>query len=266
MIRKKIYVFLTIAFLWSWTNWLIGLNYLSDGINQETIDKFLILFFVGVYGPSISSIITTLFFDGLKGVFELIKKIFFWKVSFKYYLYIIILPITFVLIGIGLYSQFFGDIGAFDKMAFLAIPTVLLTGSYAGPLGEELGWRGFLLPELQKKYPNLKSAILIGVIWFLWHIPLWWAPFGTLVSGGPITFLPVFTYFMMLICLSVIITWLVVKSKGSVLIAFLFHLSINAGLALLFFPELNIDFKTVHLLSSVPMLLFTIYLILNKKL
>ena len=265
MNKNKLYVFLVFTFLWSWTNWFIGLNYLSEGIDQESIGKFLTVFFIGVYGPTLSSIITTLIFDGLKSVFELIKKIFVWKVPFKYYLYIIILPIIFVLIGIGLYSQFFGDIGAFDKMAFLAIPTVLLAGSYAGPLGEELGWRGFLLPELQKKYPNLKSAIVIGVIWFLWHIPLWWAPFGTLVSGGPITFLPVLTYFVMLICLSVIITWLVVKSKGSVLIAFLFHLSINAGIALLFFPELSIDFKTVHLLSSVPMLLFTFYLILNKK-
>ena len=266
MIRKKIYIFLTIAFLWSWTNWLIGLNYLSDGIDQETIDKFLILFFIGVYGPTISAILTTLFFDGTKGVFQLIKKIFIWKVPFKYYLHIIILPLIFVIIGIGLYSQFVGDIGIFDKMAYLMIPTVLLAGSYAGPLGEEFGWRGFLLPELQEQFPNLKTAIIIGVIWFIWHIPLWWAPFGTLVSGGLITFLPVFTYFVMLICLSVIITWLVVKSKGSVLIAFLFHLSINSGLALLFFPELNVDFKTVHLLSSIPMLLFTVYLIVYKKL
>ena len=46
-------------------------------------------------------------------------------------------------------------------MAFLSIPTILLAGSYAGPLGEELGWRGFLLPEIQKSYANLKSALII---------------------------------------------------------------------------------------------------------
>lgn len=266
MNRKKLFVFLILTFLWSWILWIIGLNYLSDGINQESIGKFLVFFFVGVYGPTISGIITSLFYDGLKGLFELIKKVFIWKVPLKYYIYIILLPLIFVIIGIALYSQFIGEIGGFDKMAFLSIPTILLAGLYAGPLGEELGWRGFLLPELRKKYTNLKSAIIIGFIWFIWHIPLWWAPFGTLVSGESISFLPVISYFLMLMCLSIIITWLVINSKGSVLVAILFHLSINAGIALLFFPELSVDFKKVHLLSSIGMLLFTGILLYKNKL
>jgi membrane protease YdiL (CAAX protease family) len=266
MNRKKLFVFLILTFLWSWILWIIGLNYLSDGINQESIGNFLIFFFAGVYGPTISGIITTLFFDGLIGVFELIKKLFIWKVPLKYYVYLILLPLIFVIIGIALYSQFIGEIGGFDKLAYLSIPTILLAGLYAGPLGEELGWRGFLLSEFQKKYSNLKSAIIIGFIWFIWHIPLWWAPFGTLVSGEPISLIPVITYFTMLICLSIIITWLVINSKGSVLIAILFHLSINAGIALLFYPELNMDFKKVHLLSSIGMLIFTGFLIVNNKL
>ena len=266
MNRKKLFVFLILTFLWSWIFWIIGLNYLSVGINLESIGKFLVFFFVGVYGPTISAIITTLFFDGLIGVFELIKKLFIWKVPLKYYVYLILLPLIFVIIGIVLYSQFIGEIGGFDKMAYLSIPTILLAGLYAGPLGEELGWRGFLLSEFQKKNSNLKSAIIIGFIWFIWHIPLWWAPFGTLVSGEPISLIPVITYFTMLICLSIIITWLVINSKGSVLIAILFHLSINAGIALLFYPELNMDFKKVHLLSSIGMLIFTGFLIVKNKL
>lgn len=266
MNNKKIGIFLILCFLWSWILWMIGLQYLADGINQESISTFLVYFFVGVYGPTLSGIVTTLYFDGPSGVLALLKKLFIWKVPLKYYLYILVLPLLFVLIGIVLYSQFIGTIGSFDKMAFLLIPTILLAGWYAGPMGEELGWRGFLLPEFLKSYSNLKSAIVIGFIWFLWHIPLWWAPFGTLVSGGDITFLPVLTYFMMLICLSIIITWLVIRSKGSVLIAVLFHLSINAGIALLFFPELTMEFKKVHLLSGVGMVLFTLYLLISKKL
>ena len=266
MNNKKTYIFLLITIIWSWTFWVLGLNYLTDRINQESIGKFLIFFFTGVYGPTISGILTTLIFDGLNGVLNLFKKVFIWNIPFKNYLYILLLPIFFVLIGIGFYKIFIGDIGSFDIAAFFSIPTVLWAGLYAGPLGEEIGWRGFLLPELQKKYTNLKSAIIIGVIWFIWHIPLWWAPFGTLVSGESISFLPVITYFIMLMCLSIIITWLVVNSKGSVLVAILFHLSINAGIALLFFPELNVDFKKVHLLSSIGMILFTGILIAKNKL
>ena len=42
-----------------------------------------------------------------------------------------------------------------------------------GPLGEELGWRGYALNELQKKYSPLVSALIVGVFWGGWHIPLW---------------------------------------------------------------------------------------------
>jgi membrane protease YdiL (CAAX protease family) len=265
MKRNKIIVFLMLAFLWSWSNWFIGLNYLSEGITQESISKFLVVFFAGVYGPSISALVTTVLFDGPKAVLELIKKIFIWNVPFMYYIYILALPLVFVLIGIGIYRQFLGEIGAFDQTAYLSIPITLWSGLYAGPLGEELGWRGFLLPEFQKRFSNLESAVIIGFIWFAWHIPLFWAPFGTLVSGAPITALTVFTYLTMLICLSIIITWLVVQSKGSVLMAILFHLSINAGLALLFFPELSADFKEVHLLSSIGMIIFSVLLIVKNK-
>jgi uncharacterized protein len=42
-----------------------------------------------------------------------------------------------------------------------------------GPLGEELGWRGFVLNELQKRFSPIKSAIIIGLLWGFWHTPLW---------------------------------------------------------------------------------------------
>lgn len=266
MNTKKTIVFLVLTFIWSWIFWGIGLNVLAEGITQESISAFLIYFFTGVYGPSLSAVITTLIFDGFKAVLNLLKTFFIWNIPLKNYGYVIFLPILFVLVGIGLYAVFIGPIGRFDSLAYSSIPVVLWSGFYAGPLGEELGWRGFLLPEFQKRFSNLKSAIVIGVIWFVWHIPLFWAPFGTLVSGGELTFLPVITYLMMLICLSVIITWLVICSKGSVLIALLFHLSINAGIALLFFPELGAEFKTVHLLSGIGMLIFTIFIIVTQQL
>ena len=42
-----------------------------------------------------------------------------------------------------------------------------------GPLGEEIGWRGFILNELQKKFSPLKSTMIVGVAWGFWHTPLW---------------------------------------------------------------------------------------------
>ena len=266
MKAKQPIIFLIITFIWSWLFWSIGLNYLAEGLNAETIGKFLPMFFIGVYGPSVSAIITTLLTEGINGVWLLLKKFFQFKAPLKVYLTIILLPILCVGIGLTIYHQWFGDIGSFDLNAYKSIPAVLWAGFYAGPLGEELGWRGFLLPKLQESYSAVKSAFIIALIWFLWHVPLFWAPFGTLVSGDQISFLPVATYLIMITALSCIITWLVNESRGSVWIALLFHLSINAGLALLFYPSIAVQFKTIHFLSSIPMVLVAMYLIHKTKL
>lgn len=265
MIRTwKTVSFLLLTIAWSWIFWTIGLSRLSHG---NPVDDFVPFFFLGVYGPSICSVIITFLFDGLAGAKSLLKKIFTWKFPATVYLAIVLLPIIFVLAGIVLYRFYIGPTGALDwKTGFALMPMTLWTGIYAGPLGEELGWRGLLLPELQKKFSNLTSGLLIGVIWFIWHIPLFWAPFGTLASGSSFNVTSVAAYVITLTCISVIMTWIYNQSKGSVLAAILFHLSINAGLALGFFPDLIGDFRRVHLMSCLAMMVFIVYLISTRKL
>ena len=244
--RHKTFVFLFVTFLWSWISWLIALSYIPNGIDEKSFPLFIKLFFIGTYAPSICAILTTLYFEGISQTITLFKKLFIWKLSLFNYLLVIFLPIMFTAVGIGIYALYGGQIGRFDKNGLFAIPTILWAGLFAGPLGEELGWRGFLLPEFQKKFTSIKSATIIGVIWFCWHIPLFWAPFGALISGMPFAILPFMTYLLMVISLSWLMTWLVNNSRNSVLIAILFHLSINAGLLLSFLPELQADYKKVH--------------------
>ena len=261
----KVLLYLIIAFLWSWINWFIGLHYLSAGINSETINKFITFFFIGVYGPTFSSIVTTLYFEGFSGIVTLLKKLTIWKAPVKSYLTIIFLPLICLLSAVGLYSLFIGSVGQFNTHAFVAIPSILWASLPIGPLGEELGWRGFLLPELQNRVSAFKSSLIVGVIWYCWHIPLFFAPFGALVSGAPLTFLPLLIYFVFVVCLSCIYTWLVNQSKGSVLISLLFHLCINAGIGLIFFPDLKEHTKQLYYLSTPAFLLFAIYLEATTK-
>jgi len=95
---------------------------------------------------------------------------------------------------------------------------VLLIG---GPLGEEFGWRGFALPALQERFGALSSGLLLGAIWALWHLPLFWMQ-GT--AQAPIPFA---LFFAMTLALGVIYTWLFNSTGGSVLLCILFHASIN---------------------------------------
>ncbi|HEV8487827.1 MAG TPA: CPBP family intramembrane glutamic endopeptidase [Blastocatellia bacterium] len=256
----KVFIFLLVAFLWAWTNWFIGLRCLAENLDGNGVNRFVNFFFIGVYGPSLSAILTSFYFGGFRESVALLKKLIIWQAPLTIYVAIFVVPILFLMSGIGLYAWFVGPIGHFDKHAIVMIPHVLWGAIFAGPLGEELGWRGLLLPELQKKFSAFQSSLIVGVIWYGWHIPLFYAPFGTLVSGQPLAFIPLLVYLVFVICLSCIYTWLVNNSKGSVLIAMLIHLSINAGIALLFFPELKNGYKMCYLLSTTTILLLTTYL------
>lgn len=63
----------------------------------------------------------------------------------------------------------------FSHLGIVPVFLTFLDTLVRGPLGEELGWRGFALNELQKQYSPLKSAIIIGILWGGWHTPLWFA-------------------------------------------------------------------------------------------
>jgi membrane protease YdiL (CAAX protease family) len=165
--NKRILFFLIFTFAWSWISWFKGLSYLSHGITETTIDQFVNYFFLGVYGPAIGAIITALYFDGSKGVVELLGKLLLWRAPLKNYLFIILFPPVFLATGLLLYSYFFGNIGNFDSAAVRSIPKILFASLLAGPLGEELGWRGWLLPHIQKHHSAATSSLIIGPLLFL---------------------------------------------------------------------------------------------------
>jgi membrane protease YdiL (CAAX protease family) len=90
--------------------------------------------------------------------------------------------------------------------------------------GEEIGWRGYVLPRIQTKYNALVSSLIVGVIWGLWHIPKFLVPGNT----SP------FAWFMVKVMADAILyTWLYNNTKGSLLMLTLFHASSNTAGAFL---------------------------------
>ena len=107
----------------------------------------------------------------------------------------------------------------FGWIALVSISHNFLLG---GPLGEELGWRGFLLPELLKRYRPLAASVILGVIWGLWHLPIdIYAGYG--LEGLAAVPVRVITA----IALSILFTWFYLQSKGSLLIAMFLHTAAN---------------------------------------
>jgi membrane protease YdiL (CAAX protease family) len=101
----------------------------------------------------------------------------------------------------------------------LAFVTTFLLG---GSLGEEPGWRGFALPRLQNQYGPLLGSTILGVLWAFWHFPLFWSNIWT-----PRTFANMWMFVVMIILLTIVMSFVFNNAKGSLLITMLLHASMN---------------------------------------
>lgn len=115
---------------------------------------------------------------------------------------------------------------------FILMGIIGMPGSIATALGEEIGWRGFLVPELYKNMGYTKTSLLTGVIWSVWHYPI--LLFADYNSGTPAWYgLTCFT--VMVISISFIFTWFRIKSN-SLWTAVLLHASHNLFIQSIFTP------------------------------
>jgi uncharacterized protein len=118
------------------------------------------------------------------------------------------------------------------------LPFTFLFGFIFGPLGEEAGWRGYLLPQLLRQYSPLVSSLILGLISALWHFPT-----GLIVGSAShfhsVTGLLLFTADA--ICMNILITILVLHTSMSVLHAILFHWTIMPAAAIseIIFPPIQ---------------------------
>lgn len=219
--------FFLIAFAWTWG--IGGLMIFAPEFAARVTGPLTPgnpLFFIAVYAPAISAIAVTAYTRGAAGVRVLLAKLVQWR--FNPLLY------AFVLVGVPLIAIIAGHAGQVVmgieppahrplilKWASV-LPVALLLDP--GPLGEELGWRGFALPRMIQRWKAPAASILLGLIWGVWHYPAFKVP--TLPQSG-LSF-PVFVAGA--VVLSVLAAWLVVRTSGSVLITILFHLAVNTSL------------------------------------
>ena len=122
--------------------------------------------------------------------------------------------------------------GHFVPLYFLLIATTGMVSSLAHALGEEIGWRGFLAPRMTGRLGFTLGAVLTGLIWASWHLPI--LLFADYKSGTPWWF-GLTCFFVMVIGLSVILTWLRLRT-GSVWPCAILHASHNLFIQAFFTP------------------------------
>ena len=93
----------------------------------------------------------------------------------------------------------------------------LFVALIGGDLDEEMGWRGYALPQLQGRLSPLTTNLLLGVAWAFWHLPLWFFP-GYFPAGSSFSL-----YVVSTVALSLLIGWVYNGTGGSLLLAILAH-------------------------------------------
>jgi membrane protease YdiL (CAAX protease family) len=99
-------------------------------------------------------------------------------------------------------------------------------------LGSEIGWRGFALPRILAYLPWRMAALLCGLLWAGWHMPLWLPVHIAATGSPPAAFLLVAVNTLEAIAVSIILTWLALRTKFSIALPALFLGAANAGLNL----------------------------------
>ena len=188
---------------------ILGIN----GITLEDHAWLYIPYIVGGFSPTIASYIALKRNGEISGFKDWLKHVFDVKHGILSYIMAIILPVIFF-IPLCLLSGY--DKGEPLYMIFAMIPVMLLGGGL-----EEAGWRYILFPELDKKYDYLISVIVVGIIWWIWHLPLFFIP-------GVAQYQTDFLLFGIRVIGMSFATGCIRKTTDSVFLCVLFHCIINS--------------------------------------
>lgn len=192
---------------------------------------------LSVFTPSILALLLTALNSGKKSVYELFINQTIKKTQVKW---LIISFLGIPLIGsLAMLTYLNFDLSNFNFRNHQLMPQVFVIILIA--IGEEYGWRGFLLPRLMHRFNLLYSSIILGLIWGLWHFPAY------LIGTGIPLQMPFMIFLLWVILGTLFISWIYYYTK-SVLTSILAHISANAAFNyLMILPEFTGSMNTFWL-------------------
>jgi membrane protease YdiL (CAAX protease family) len=198
--------FLPLAFALSWYPWLIALAQgRSTGPNP--------------LGPFVAALVVLGLGAGWPAVKDLLGRITRARVPARWYAFALGLPLLLVGASVAINTACGAPPPTAAQLAgWRGLPETFVFIFLFIALGEEPGWRGFLLPRLQRRFGPLRASLVLGAIWALWHLPL---------LGNEFALAHVVPFLLSVFAGSVVLARLYGGSGGSVLLPMLMHATIN---------------------------------------
>ncbi len=221
--------FFLLTFVVAWLIWL--------PIGFFAPKYFLLAVIPGAWAPTIVSVLLTRLTDGKDGVRQFLSRVVRWRVGIQWYLVVLfgIALIAFTAQGLNIWLfdgapvRFNLPAGVPEDGLLIALPIIFFVNIFfGGPLAEDIGWRGYVLPKLREKMNAFTASLLIGIVWVLWHLPFFWIPEGKIAVGG----IPLLWFALLTTAWSVLFAWVYVNTE-SILMPVLFHAAVNTTLGTL---------------------------------
>ena len=220
---RQLVKFFVITFLFSWLLWLPQVLKFNGFSEWPDIVGLPGMF--APFGPAVAAFYLVWKQDGKDGMKALWQR--GWKLNFKKSWLLpalLIGPVTALLSAAILFAIKGSFSWEYGLPAAMVVPIFLLI-YFTNALPEEYGWRGFALDPLQKRTNALGASLILGAIWALWHLPLFF------IEGTTQAAIPMYQYFLQTMVLAIFYTWLHNNTGGSVLIAIIFHAVANTSAA-----------------------------------
>lgn len=220
--NSQLAIYLLATFGGAWMIWLPLLIAEDAGFTLPV--PSIVLITLGSFAPSGTALFLTWRFSGKAGLLQLLQKALRWRVSPLWYVFAIAGPALMMLLAMGGYILLGGtapDYVPFGARWLIVAVNFILVLLIGGPLGEEFGWRGLALPALETKFGMLRGSLLLGVIWTVWHLPLF---FITASAQNGMSF---WLFALLTLALCILMTWLYHGSGDSLLLVLLFHAAVN---------------------------------------
>lgn len=208
--RHSLVIGIVLMFLLTWP-----IDLANSGILPFKV-PFVVYLFLG-WGFVFGAVIMTWLTLGKIGVVSLLKRYLQWRVGWKWYLVAFLLAPALIVGGVFLNAALTGVAPDFSTVmaykifgASANLPLFILPFFIEEILsnGEEIGWRGYVLPRLQAKHGALTATLILGVVWGFWHLPKYLTHWNTAS----------FAWLMVhIMAYAVLLTWLYNNTKGSLL-------------------------------------------------